>query len=323
MPTRRASGSDRVPATHPHPIQVVAQRTGLTQDVLRAWEKRYAAVSPMRTSGGRRFYSDEDLARLQLLHDATRAGRRISEIATRSVEELSDLVEADHRAAASAATTQGSRGAEARSAYSQAIREALEAVEQLDAVGLDTVLTRASLRWSATVMFEHVAAPMMREVGDRWMRGELEIFHEHFATAVVRRRLAEMAALGASESDPRILVATPSGQHHEIGALLAAATAVGDGWSATYLGADVPAEDVARAADQCQASAVALGLTYPLADDAVSVELRRLRASLSPSVVMVAGGAATASYAEVLSEIGAITILNLSEFRGLLRRTRD
>ncbi|MDQ4146702.1 MAG: MerR family transcriptional regulator [Pseudomonadota bacterium] len=55
-----------------HPIQVAARRTGLSTYVLRAWEQRYALVTPQRSASGRRRYSDADIERLQLLQFATR-----------------------------------------------------------------------------------------------------------------------------------------------------------------------------------------------------------------------------------------------------------
>src|SRR3954468_352843 len=75
MPTR---------ALHPavlHPIQVVTRRTGVSADVLRVWEKRYAVVTPVRSASGRRLYSDADIERLRLMVQATRTGRTIGQVA--------------------------------------------------------------------------------------------------------------------------------------------------------------------------------------------------------------------------------------------------
>ena len=83
-----------------HPIQVVAQRTGLSPDVLRIWERRYAVVKPSRSATGRRLYSDRDVEHLLLLRRATLAGRSISQVADLDSEELRGLVEADEVAAA-------------------------------------------------------------------------------------------------------------------------------------------------------------------------------------------------------------------------------
>src|SRR5215218_6409458 len=84
-----------------HPIGVVAERTGLTPDVLRVWERRYSVVEPSRSAGGQRVYSDADIERLSLLHRATRGGHNISQVATLSQEKLQDLVRDVESAASS------------------------------------------------------------------------------------------------------------------------------------------------------------------------------------------------------------------------------
>src|SRR5437868_1909438 len=83
------------PDTARHPIAVVAERTGLSQDVLRVWERRYGAVHPARASGGQRLYTDADVERLALLSAATRAGRSIAQVATLETSALAALVDED------------------------------------------------------------------------------------------------------------------------------------------------------------------------------------------------------------------------------------
>ena len=78
-----------------HPIQIVVRRTGLTADVLRAWERRYTAVEPARSSSGRRLYTDDDIERLRLLKRATDAGRSIGQVATLATDALTAMVRDD------------------------------------------------------------------------------------------------------------------------------------------------------------------------------------------------------------------------------------
>lgn len=73
----------------------MAQRTGLSPALLRAWEKRYGAVTPSRSEGGERLYSDEDVHRLVLLHRVVEEGRNISQVSSLSMEQLEALVEED------------------------------------------------------------------------------------------------------------------------------------------------------------------------------------------------------------------------------------
>ncbi|UCC49299.1 MAG: MerR family transcriptional regulator, partial [Gemmatimonadota bacterium] len=85
-----------------HPIRIVARRTGLSRDVLRAWELRHGAVEPERTPAGQRLYSDDDIERLRLIQRSLEAGRRIGQVAGLPTEELARLVGEDERAERSA-----------------------------------------------------------------------------------------------------------------------------------------------------------------------------------------------------------------------------
>src|SRR5918992_6378453 len=81
-----------------HPIGVVSERTGLSPDLLRVWERRYRAVEPSRATDGQRLYSDSDVERLRLLRLATLAGRSIRQVAQLATEELTQLVREDEAA---------------------------------------------------------------------------------------------------------------------------------------------------------------------------------------------------------------------------------
>ena len=100
-----------------HPIAVVSERTGLSHDVLRIWERRYRAVTPTRTSGGERLYSDADVERLRLLDAAVAAGRRIGRVATLPTSDLAELVAGD-RAAKDRSAVEAAPGVDADKSFS-------------------------------------------------------------------------------------------------------------------------------------------------------------------------------------------------------------
>lgn len=299
-----------------HPIQVVARRTGLTPDVLRAWENRYGVVAPGRSPGRRRLYSDEDVERLRLLRRATRSGRRIGQVAALSDDELAALVREDEREEAEVEKLEPAGAAGPAEVF---LRSGLAAVERLDARELEGVLTRALVRLGAPVVIEEVAAPLLRRLGEAWRAGELTPAHEHLASVVVRRVIGNLIeAVEPVGAGPNLVVATPTGQIHELGALFAAATAATEGWRITYLGADLPADDIATAARETGAEAVALSLVHPGADDELVEELKELRLALPPAVPVLVGGAVSASYEDVLREIEAIQLADLPALRSVL-----
>lgn len=300
-----------------HPIQVVARRTGLTPDLLRAWEKRYGVVAPSRSEGGRRLYSDEDIERLRLLHRATRAGRRIGRVAALEAEELAALVREDEREEAEALVERRGAGA----AADPHLQAALDAMERLDARALEAALNRAMVMLSSPVLIEEVAAPLLERVGELWSEGEVRPAHEHVLSAVLLRVLGKLIeAAGPPRLESSLVVTTPAGLHHEFGALFVAATAAGEGWRVTYLGRDLPAADIAAVARDTDADVVALSIVYPAGAPEVERELRALRRELSPDKTLLIGGAAARSYAEVLDEMGAIV---LTDMEGLRQQLRD
>lgn len=299
-----------------HPIQVVARRTGLTADVLRAWEKRYGVVEPGRSEGGRRLYSDADIEQLRLLRRASLAGRRIGQIASLGTERLAALVQEDEREEAEVVVRPGVAASALAEVHLQA---SLAALEQLDARELETVLNRAMVTLSAPVLIEQVAGPLLRRVGELWSQGGVRPAHEHLTSAVLLRVLGKVLE-GAEPSGaaPNLVAATPAGQQHEFGALFAAATAASEGWRVTYLGRDLPAADIAAAATETGAEVVALSIVYRTEQRRMEDELRTLRRRLLPDVPICVGGAALSSYKTVLDEIGARQLADMEELRSFL-----
>jgi len=306
--------------TKRHPIRVVARRTGLSRDVLRAWELRYDAVDPDRTGGGQRLYSDADIDRLRLLQRAVEGGRRIGQVAPLGTSELQRLVEEDQRAATRAATA--SLVGPSASTAGGFLDECLESVADMDVVRLDAVLTRAAAALHASELIDHVVAPLMTEIGELWWKKRLTPGHERLATAVVRRTLDQLRHAMQRPNGPAIVVATPSGQHHEIGAMLAAAAAAAEGWRVIYLGADLPATSIATAVRMASARAVALSIIFPPNDPRLAGELRALRENVPPDTPIIVGGGAAAGYRDAITEIGALALRDTGDLRATLEVLR-
>jgi DNA-binding transcriptional MerR regulator/methylmalonyl-CoA mutase cobalamin-binding subunit len=304
-----------------HPIQVAARRSGLSADVIRAWERRYNAVEPQRSGTNRRLYSDEDVERLLLLGQVTRAGRRIGDVAGLPLEELKKIVEDDRRAAGKVAPPPSPR-ARTRP-VKRHLETCLDAIDRLDAVALDAALSNASVDLSVPVLMEDLLMPLMDAIGKRWQDGVLRVAHEHLATALVRSFIGALRDVGIPpEGSPEIIIATPSGTRHEIGALMVSVLSASDGWKATYLGPDLPAEDIAAAARSRGAKAVALSIVYPADDPQLGRELRRLGKQLEEGVTLFVGGASANGYREVLDEIGAHVTVDVSILRSELQELR-
>ncbi len=301
-----------------YPMRLVTRRTGLTSHLIRAWERRHGAISPHRTPTNRRLYSDEDVERLELLRDATAAGHSIGQIAELETVELRRLV-AELRPGG----RPSAEGAPALDAGAVQ-REALAAVTAFDPQRLENVLSRAAVSLSQNAWIEAVVVPLLHEIGDRWADGSLSVANEHLAAAVVRTVLGNMnETIGREEAAPRLVVTTPPGQLHELGALLVTVWAASEGWNSTYLGPNLPTADIAAAARMRRAQAVGLSLVYPEQDPDLAGELRNLRRRLQKGVMILVGGRAAHHYRDVLEEIEATVVHDLQDLRETLRRRRS
>ena len=308
-----------------HPIAVASERTGLSQDLLRIWERRYQAVEPTRSPGGHRTYSDADIARLRLLHAVTSAGRSIGQVARLSTSELTRMAQEDNAARAERGKGTGARESRDAASHTAArmVELALASTAQLDAPDLEHSLRRAIAQLGITSFIEDVASPILRRIGEEWHAGRLTIAHEHLASSTIHDIVAEsMRAIGRGTGDT-VLVATPTGERHAIGAALVGATAASEGWRVVYLGTDLPASDIAAAAIATKARVIAMSVTY-VEDRARTLgELRTLRALIPPSISIIVGGAGVAEMEDDLRQLGLRVGASLRDLRDALASAND
>ena len=299
-------------------IKMVARRTGLSAHVIRIWEKRYGAVTPERTGTNRRLYSDEQIERLSLLRDITQAGHSIGHVAKLPPEKLRQIARESH-----ATKVPSPRTLPAVPAAQTFLDECISAVKALDSHALDETLKRAAVDLGAQGLLQRVVAPLAQTIGDLWRDGSITAAHEHFASGAIRFFLGQAARpFAGTENAPVLNVATPAGQIHELGALLVGAAAANLGWHVTYLGASLPAAEIAGAARQNGARAVALSLVYPEDDPRLERELTLLRELLPPDVALLTGGRAMPAYLNAIEQIGALQVTNLGDLSSTLDALR-
>jgi DNA-binding transcriptional MerR regulator/methylmalonyl-CoA mutase cobalamin-binding subunit len=300
-----------------HAIKAVSKRTGLSAHVIRVWEKRYGAVKPARTGTNRRLYSEHEVERLELLHHATRAGHNISQAAKLTNEKLREL------ARPTAVVAGAAHAARDEDADEPLVADCLAQVRELDEPSLNRILERAMVRLGHMGFLNRVAGPLCQRVGELWRTGALTAAHEHFLSAALRTFLGNASRqYPLAESAPGLIVATPTGQLHELGAVMVTAAAANLGWRVIYLGASLPAAEIAGAAIQNKARAVALSLVYPEDDATLADELANLRRYLPAEIKILAGGRAAEAYREALNRIGALHMPGLNSLMDSLDELR-
>ena len=211
-------------------IGELSRRSGVSPELLRAWERRYRLLRPRRSQGGLRLYSLEDLERVRLMQHHLERGLAAAEAAA--------LASAQPPAAPETPLADGKDElANALAAFDEArAHELLDSL--LAAATTDTVLTT-------------VVIPYLHELGERWERGDASVAQEHFASAVLRGRLLGLARGWGRGLGPRIVLACAPGEQHDLGLIAFGLALRARGWRIVYLGADTP---LASAADAAYAS---------------------------------------------------------------------
>jgi DNA-binding transcriptional MerR regulator/methylmalonyl-CoA mutase cobalamin-binding subunit len=305
-----------------HPIGYVSRRTGLSTHVIRAWERRYNAVSPKRTDTTRRLYSEADIDRLKLLQSLSVSGLSIGQIANRSTAELKRLVVDLSEPDESPRTRLDIDSIDSDHIVS-IMRECQSSIEAMDAKALDAALTSSRVAFSEQAILDELIGPLLTWVGDRWHEGKVRAGQEHLATVVVKSFLNQIRrSVSAGVDAPSAIISTPAGELHELGALMSATIAALEGWDAIYLGPNLPSTELANAVARRKAIILALSVAAPGDSPRLPSELAELRAMLSDDVTIVVGGEGALRHRSFLEENRMRLVTSLAEFRSLLHKIR-
>lgn len=276
------------------PIQIASQRSGVTAHVIRIWERRYRALEPTRTGTNRRMYSEEDVRRLKLLGELTTKGHRIGCVAELEMEALERLVQEERPKGDRSFAVDASPELTTTEDY---VAACLAAARAFEGDRLRRLLQRARLQFGQRGMLRQVITPLIGQIGVAWQDGHLRSGQEHLGTAVIREVLmSPVPGSQTATNAPELVVATPSGEIHELGALLVAASARDLGWRVTYLGPNLPAEEIAACARVRKVRAVGLSVVYPENCPTVLAQIRELRKLLPDEILLVVGGRAASGY---------------------------
>ena len=222
----------------------------------RAWERRYGVLSPGRSEGGYRLYSERDIAILRWLKRQVDAGvsisRAVALLEIRHPGGEDDMAPASPRAGLPA-------GARSPAAISDDLLDALMAFDEARA---DALLSEAFAIYPVEQVAEEILVPTLVEVGERWHRGEATVVQEHFATAILRRRLSVMFhAYDQPAAGPLAITGSAPTEWHDVGILLVSLALRRNGWRVIYLGQNVPADQLLQEIRRLHPDLVCLSAT--------------------------------------------------------------
>jgi DNA-binding transcriptional MerR regulator len=259
-------------------IGELSRRVGVSDHLLRAWESRYGLLHPVRSPGGFRLYSAADESRVRMMQDQLAEGLSAAE-AARAV------------LGAGAGAVAAPAGSPVPAGSAAVLRQALDA---FDEPGAQAALDRLLADLSVPAVLRDVVLPYLADLGERWQGGTATIAAEHFATHVIRGRLAGLARGWGGGHGPRALLACPPGELHDLALMMFGIVLHGTGWRIDYLGTNTPMGELARAAGESGPNLVVLAAARPQVLKPLRAELASLarRAPLA-----LAGAGATAQTA--------------------------
>lgn len=268
-------------------IKQAALRSGVNVALLRAWERRYGIVEPMRTDSGYRLYDEAAIDRLRAMRSLVDAGWSARQAAERvtsaSPAELDTMSPSETELDAAAPTLEST------------IDAFVAGATRIDPAAIERALDDMFASGSFERVVEDRLFPALRALGDAWGNGTVDVAGEHAASAAVARRLSmafEAAGSGGGGQAP-ILVGLPPDARHELGALAFATAARRAGLSVIYLGPDVPVESWIAAVTQTGARAITFGVLMDRDVSAADDVVRAVRAA-HPGLVIAGGGRASA-----------------------------
>ena len=230
-------------------IGELSRRLGVSDHVLRAWESRYGLLQPVRSAGGFRLYSEVDARRVRRMQAHLAGGLSAAEAAQAVLGE-------DRGVRTDPAAGPGATASE----LSGALRTALHAFDEPAA---QAVLDRLVSDLSLTAVLREVVLPFLAELGQRWERGTVTVAQEHFASNVIRGRLAGLARGWGNGYGPRAVLACPPGELHDLALMVFGIVLHRSGWRIDYLGTDTPVEELTGTVDARQPDLVVLAATLP------------------------------------------------------------
>jgi DNA-binding transcriptional MerR regulator/methylmalonyl-CoA mutase cobalamin-binding subunit len=275
-------------------IGSIARMTGFSVEVLRAWETRHGLLEPVRSDGGHRMYTEDDLYVLREVKRRMEKGQSIGEIARsgrrgllRGPETQNLVIDGSHQS-------------------ERIVEEIVEGAITLDQPRIQRAVDLAFATLAPRIAIEEVIQKSAHAIGDRWLRGDCSVAGEHMATAVFEvqlGRLLGMANTVAPPNPPCVLCLSPEGEEHTLGLMITAWHLRQIGCQVGFLGGNLPVAQIDKVIEQLSPDAVLMSVTRPLEEPARS-KLMEIVENWAKTVKFLFGGGASPELTEQIKSGG-------------------
>lgn len=267
-------------------IGELSERVGVSPDLLRAWERRYGLLSPDRSKGGFRLYSDADIGRVGLMLRNLDQGLAAAQAARLALSDHD--VGMDRPTSPGRPTTAGrpDPDGDQRLSTADGVERLTRALDDFDEVAAHHVLDGLLGALQLETVLREVIMPYLLRLGERWATGEVTIAQEHFASSFVHGRLFGLARGWGSGVGPVAALAAPPDENHELALVVFGIALWRRGWRIAYLGADTPVDALWHTVDSVRPDLLVLAATRPSVLLAIEPDL----AALADHVPLALGG---------------------------------
>ncbi|MFD2444807.1 MerR family transcriptional regulator [Bacillus sp. CGMCC 1.16607] len=262
-------------------IKKVSNLVGIPTVTIRAWENRYNIISPQRSDGGHRLYSQDDINTLKWLKEQMdNSGLKISEaVRLLSEKPINNYIE-----------NQFKQDKKRIDSFDELQYELYQRLIDLQTVQANEIIDLAFSLHAFEDVFLKVLTPVLVRIGDEWEAGTIGVAQEHFASELIMQRFTNFfRVLPSLEQLPKVIAFCPEGEFHHIGLMLFSLFLRKKGHEVIYLGANTPYIGLMEIIKTKNISVIAISTT-----DSCHIEkiMKWIRGCLqeNPDLMFVLGG---------------------------------
>ncbi len=289
-----------------YPMRAVCKLTNLTADTVRAWERRYSAITPGRVKGGR-LYSQNDITRLKLLKRVVDSGHRIGSVAHLNDNQLQDILKEFRQF----------RDPGPVRTVNAKVDQIIKACKDYQYLEVDLELEKQASLTSMRRFLNEIVVPLCERVEEEWSMGTVTMGQKHMLFVLIRNLLGTLIRLRGNRAEPGsvMLFSTPMQGTYEFGALITAAMAGEEGYYGLYLGPNLPDSEILMAAKRTGVAGVCLWLSEGSGrDPRMAAQMKAVKDQLPKNCRLVVGGPVENEIAATMRKHGIIVTPSYEDF---------
>ncbi|WP_078428519.1 MerR family transcriptional regulator [Alkalihalobacterium alkalinitrilicum] len=237
-------------------IKAICQMLGIQPGTLRAWERRYNVIEPVRNHAGHRLYTEEHVAILRWLIEKVNNGFTIGQAV--------GLLEKGNIAFDISVDMQ-------KEDYSEQLADQiLDALLQFNEKKAHDLMNQAFSLFNVEKVTIEILGPLLVTIGDKWEKSEITVAHEHFVSSFLRTKISNIFhSFPVDGYLPKVVAVCGPEEKHELGLLIFTLFLRRKGFEVIYLGSGIPERDVERVIEE-------VGAKYFFSSCTLSVNLPNL-----------------------------------------------